>query len=195
MLYFTPRSGAVSTRSGAANLFVGDVMKRTLTSGVLITALSLTFGCASQTKAPDTAAMVAKASALDQAFLEAMNRGDVDALASMYWDSPEVVMFPPDTLESRGYSAVRDGFAKMFATMKNVKMEVTDSREIPAGDVVIGYGLFHMTGSAPDGSPIDMTGRFTDVKAERDGKWVYLIDHASVPLPPMPAAPPKARRK
>jgi ketosteroid isomerase-like protein len=170
-------------------------MKHRLASGILITALSLTVGCASQPKAPDTAAMTAKASALDQAFLEAMNRGDVDALASMYWDSPDVVMFPPDTLEARGYFAVRDGFAKMFATMKDVRMEITDSHEMPAGDVVIGYGLFHLTGSAPDGSPVNMTGRFTDVKAERDGKWVYLIDHASVPLPAMPPLSAKAKRR
>lgn len=163
-------------------------MKRTLTSGILIAALSLTFGCAPQTKAPDTAEMVAKASALDQAFLDAMNRGDVDAVTSMYWDSPDVVLFPPDTLESRGYAGIRDGWAKMFATMKDVRMEITESHEMPAGDVVIGWGLWHLSGTAPDGSPIDMTGRFTDVKAERDGKWVYLVDHASVPLPPMPLA-------
>jgi hypothetical protein len=26
------------------------------------------------------------------------------------------------------------------------------------------------------------------VKALKDGKWVYIIDHASVPLPPPPDA-------
>lgn len=29
-----------------------------------------------------------------------------------------------------------------------------------------------------------MMGRYTDIKAERDGKWVYIMDHASMPLPP-----------
>jgi len=36
-----------------------------------------------------------------------------------------------------------------------------------------------MTG--PEGKPFEMTGRYTDVKALRDGKWVYITDHASVP--------------
>ena len=31
---------------------------------------------------------------------------------------------------------------------------------------------------------VEAMGRYTDVKAQRDGKWVYIIDHASVPLPP-----------
>jgi len=29
-----------------------------------------------------------------------------------------------------------------------------------------------------------MEGRFSDVKAVRDGKWVYVMDHASIPVPP-----------
>jgi ketosteroid isomerase-like protein len=168
-------------------------MNRTLTSGVLVAALSLVLGCASQPKAPDTATMLAKAGALNQAFVDAVNRGDADAVASMYWDSPDVALFPPDTLEARGYAAIREGYAKMFAEMRNVKLEITESHEMPAGDVVIGYGLFHLTGSAPDGSPVDRTGRYTDVKAERDGKWVYLVDHASLPLSPLPAPAMPAR--
>jgi ketosteroid isomerase-like protein len=170
-------------------------MNRTRASGLLIAALSLLVGCASQPKAPDTASMLAKASALDRAFVDAMNRGDVDALASMYWDSPDVMSFPPDTLVTRGYAGIRDGYAKMFSEMKGVKMEITESHEMPAGEVVIGNGLFHLTGAAPDGSPIDMMGRFTDVKAERDGRWVYLVDHASVPLPPSASPAPKAKRR
>ena len=42
----------------------------------------------------------------------------------------------------------------------------------------------------PDGTPIEVHGRYTDVKAERDGRWVYLVDHGSVPTsaqePPEP---------
>ena len=35
----------------------------------------------------------------------------------------------------------------------------------------------------------EILGRFTDVKGQRDGKWVYLMDHGSVPLMPPPAPP------
>ncbi|HEX9660334.1 MAG TPA: hypothetical protein VGA18_08535 [Rhodothermales bacterium] len=42
---------------------------------------------------------------------------------------------------------------------------------------------FTMTIPTPDGAQ-EMHGRFTDLKAERDGKWLCVHDHASVPLPP-----------
>jgi len=38
-----------------------------------------------------------------------------------------------------------------------------------------------------------MEGRYTDVKAKRDGRWVYLLDHASAPIPP-PAESPDGKR-
>ena len=37
--------------------------------------------------------------------------------------------------------------------------------------------------------PQIIEGRYTDVKRMHDGKWVYVMDHASVPLPPPPPAP------
>jgi ketosteroid isomerase-like protein len=58
---------------------------------------------------------------------------------------------------------------------------------MPAGDVVIGWGLWRVTVAGPDGAPVEVVGRYTDVKAERDGTWVYILDHASAPLPPPPA--------
>ena len=41
-----------------------------------------------------------------------------------------------------------------------------------------------------DGTSTVLQGRYSDVKAQRDGQWVYIMDHASVPLPPAPAAAP-----
>jgi hypothetical protein len=34
---------------------------------------------------------------------------------------------------------------------------------------------------------MELDGRFTDVKTQRDGKWVYILDHASAPMPGPPA--------
>ena len=52
---------------------------------------------------------------------------------------------------------------------------------MPAGDVVLGWGTFKLT--LPGGGG-EILGRYTDVKGQRDGKWVYLMDHGSAPLPP-----------
>jgi hypothetical protein len=32
-----------------------------------------------------------------------------------------------------------------------------------------------------------MEGRYTSVAVRKNGKWMYVVDHASVPMPPPPA--------
>jgi len=157
-------------------------MKR-LMSLILLASLTTVLGCTAVAQGPSDDEMVAKAEELNQRFVTAFNAGDVDAIADCYWNSPDVVIMPPDMLDSRGHDAVRAGFEEMARTMPGVQLEMTETHHIPAGDKVIGWGLFTMTMPGPDGQEMQMVGRYTDVKAERDGKWVYLIDHASMPLP------------
>jgi ketosteroid isomerase-like protein len=140
-----------------------------------------------QPEAPDPQVMIAAANALDRAFVEAFNEGDAEALSGLYWNSPDVVSFPPDTLQVRGIEAIKTGTLRTMGAMKGAKVELTEIHQMPAGDVVIGWGLFRMSMPAPDGTTVEIEGRFTDVKALRNGRWVYLVDHASVPMPP-PAA-------
>ena len=83
---------------------------------------------------------------------------------------------------SRGIDAIRDANTKMLAGMKGATLEITEHHQVPAGDVVLGWGTFTLT--MPNGGP-EILGRYTDVKGQRDGKWVYLMDHGSVPLPPL----------
>ncbi len=163
-------------------------MNRSLLFVFLGIACGLTFACAPppEPSEPDTEAQLAGAKALDEAFLDAFNHGDAEAMAGLYWNSPEMVSFPPDALVIRGHGAIQESTAESLGAMAGAKLEFTESHQIPAGDVVIGWGLWRMTLTPPDGTPQEMVGRYTDVKAERDGKWVYLLDHASVPLPPPP---------
>jgi ketosteroid isomerase-like protein len=164
-------------------------MQRTFLVTSVIGLVVLAIGCApTPTAKPDPQAMVNSANELDKAFVDAFNKGDAAALAHLYWDSPDVVSFPPDVMQARGIAGIKEASGKSFDAMKGAKLELTESHQIPAGDVVIGWGLWKISMTGPDGKPMGMTGRYSDVKAERDGKWVYLIDHASVPLPPPPAA-------
>ena len=160
-------------------------MKRYLMFTFLVSVLGLVFGCRSAPQGPSTEEMISAANALDQAIVAAFNRGDADAMASLYWDSPDVVFFPPDALLARGLAAIKAADAQSLKTMQGAKLELTESHQMRAGEVVIGWGLWRIRTPEPDGKTSEMVGRYTNLKAERDGKWVYLIDHASVPqLPP-----------
>jgi hypothetical protein len=36
------------------------------------------------------------------------------------------------------------------------------------------------------GDPVTLEGRFLEVARKIGGKWYYVVDHASAPLPPPP---------
>jgi len=141
-------------------------------------------GCTPAGDTPEE--MIAAARALDDRFAEAYSKADVDAMMECYWNDPEVVLFDPGGMRTIGWENIRASMIETFAAAPGGKLELTERNDKIAGDVVIGWGLWSFTMITPDGSPFIMEGRYTDVKAKRDGKWVYIIDHASVPLPPEP---------
>jgi uncharacterized protein (TIGR02246 family) len=140
---------------------------------------------AAATETPDQ--MIAAAKALDAEFFRAFNAGEADAVAATYWRSPEVVSYPPDAMEVRGWDEIKAGFTKAFASMSGAKLESTEVHYMVAGEFVLTWGRWKMMLPGPDGNPVSMEGRYTDVKAKRDGKWVFIQDHASAPMAPPPA--------
>ena len=143
---------------------------------------------------PTSAELVAAADALDARFAEAFSKGDVDGVMATYWNSPNLVSYGPDGMGTRGWDASKAGSSEMFKAMPGAKLELIERHNDVHGDVVLGWGTWRLTIPAPKGPPQVMEGRFTDVKAMRDGKMVYIMDHASVPLPPPPPpAPPKKK--
>jgi len=152
---------------------------------ILLPAIALLpLACASAPPGDRDAAMLEAARALDRDFLAAYNRGDADAVADCYGDEADVVSYPPDQMQVRGRAAIREAARQGFLAMPGARLELTERHARAAGDVVIGWGLWRITLKGADGAPVVLVGRFTDVKAERNGRWVYLVDHASAPLPP-----------
>ncbi len=148
-----------------------------------IVALFLFFGIAANQSEKE---LIAAADALDKQFFDAYNNKDVDALMATYWNSPEMVSYPPDAMVVKGWAANKEAMTQGFAAMPPLKLELLESTNRVEGSVVIGHGKWRMTVTPPEGEPAVMEGRYTDIKANRDGKLLYILDHASVPLPPPP---------
>lgn len=167
-------------------------MKTAFTLALTVTGLLL--GCAKPPAAPppppkpDPAALIEAAKALDAKFLAAFNSADPDAMAACYDESS--VSFPPDTMEVKGAAAIREAYAKAAEGMKGTKLELYDAHHHPVGDSVVTWGRFKLTIAVPEGAPMEILGRYSDLKAERNGKWIYVMDHASMPLPPPPEPAP-----
>ena len=134
--------------------------------------------------------MIAAAKALDASFLASYNAGDADAVSALYWHSPDVVSFQPDSMIQHGWDEIHAGYVEGFKSLPpGAKLELTEGHYSVLGDAVLTWGLWTFTVPGQDGKPQVVEGRYTDVKAKRDGKWVYLMDHASAPMPPPPPPP------
>jgi len=101
------------------------------------------------------------------------------------WNSPDLVIYPPDSMVCQGWQAAHDMFAQLVKANRGATIQLDDPQYLVAGDYVIDHGLWTIT--MPTGEQVH--GRYTVVMAMKDGKWVFVLDHPSVPTPP-PATQP-----
>lgn len=134
-----------------------------------------------------TAELIAAAEELDRLFIEAFNSGDANAMMKLYWNSPDLRAYFPMEMQLNGYEAVKEAYKRDFAASSGAKLEYTNANNIPFSNGVVGYGTFKITMPVEGGEPMIFEGRFTEVKAMKDGKMVVIVDHASVPMSPPPA--------
>ena len=147
--------------------------------GCLLAAALLLPGCG-----PGEEEMIQGARQLDADFVKAMKKEDVDAVMATYWNDPQVVMLPADAMLAKGPDAIRAGYKKFFEGTNVKEFRLTKQEYRVLGDAVLGWGLFTLTTVPSLGPEVTIEGRYTEIIAKRDGKWVYTVDHASVPLNP-----------
>jgi uncharacterized protein (TIGR02246 family) len=121
---------------------------------------------------------------LDDLWAKAANAGDVESLVALY--AHDAVLYTPDSMEARGTAAIRAAYTEMFATntVSNASISATYQT---AGDLATGWGTATLTMTPKaGGSPQMITVRVTAVAKKINGKWLYVADHASVPMAPVP---------
>lgn len=145
----------------------------------LIAAIPPIAGCG-----PSEEEMIKAARQVDADFLKAMKKEDVEAVMATYWNNPQVVMFDTGQMMVKGPDAIRKGYAAFFdgTNVKEFTMSKQEYRVL--GDAVLGYGLFSLTTVPSLGPEVKIDGCYTEIIAKRDGKWVYILDHASIPIIP-----------
>ncbi|MGH9364571.1 MAG: YybH family protein [Thermoanaerobaculia bacterium] len=126
------------------------------------------------------------AKTVDDAWVKAMNANDLQAVVALYAD--DATMYPPDQAEAKGKEAIRAVYAGMLGPNTARDVKVLDSHYKTSGNLSTGWGRVVLTlVPKAGGDPQTLEVRFTDVAVKRGGKWLYLADHASAPLPPPPA--------
>jgi uncharacterized protein (TIGR02246 family) len=143
---------------------------------------------------PAFADATAVARAHSEAFARACAAGDLAAVLALYQDDA-IAVWPGQGEEAKGKAAIE----KMAATLcsKDTSAPVLKSvegRELGKGYVVTN-GRWEIAIKAPDGTSAVAVIRTTEVLKETAGKWRYVVDHASIGVPPPPAAASPATSK
>ena len=135
--------------------------------------------------APASADANAVARAHSEAFGRACASGKLDAVLALYEDDA-IVVWPGQGEEVKGKPAI----AKLAANLCNGKdpaptLKAIEGRQLGKGYVVT-HGTWEQPAKGPDGKPTTLVIRTTEVLKETGGKWRYVVDHASIGLPPPP---------
>jgi len=124
------------------------------------------------------------AKVVDHAWVQAMKANDLEAIMALY--APDAVAYFPDG-DFKGKEAIRKSWTD-FLGMFTVKDATSEGTYETTGDTSLGWGFWSLTVVPKGGGePIAMKGRATVVVRKIGGKWLYVVDHASVPLPPPPS--------
>ena len=109
----------------------------------------------------------------DRLLAEALNRWDVEGALALYETGASFVPQPGQVLTGTdGIRQVLSGFIQM-----RPKFTLNDVKVIPADGVALLYNDWSMTGTGPDGSPVNMAGQGTEVvRRQPDGTWRFVID-------------------
>ncbi|HVG28841.1 MAG TPA: nuclear transport factor 2 family protein [Pyrinomonadaceae bacterium] len=132
--------------------------------------------------------------------LKNIERSDVDAVMSLYWNSPQLTVFNNNGTVTRGWAQVRSNRASSYPEAKDVKIEARDVRVQmlgPAGAVVT---CLWRQSQEFRGAQEASTGRLTVVFRLINNGWKIVHTHSS-PEAPDPSrlapseqtAPPAAR--
>jgi ketosteroid isomerase-like protein len=126
----------------------------------------------------------ATARAHDEAFGKACGAGDVKAVMELYTDDAFVI-WPGAAEEARGKAGIEKlvtGLCDPKLGTKAVLTSVVGVQLDPTHIAIIGHWDFTQNG--PDGKPTTSQIRASEIIQKGAHGWRYLVDHASIGMPP-----------
>jgi uncharacterized protein (TIGR02246 family) len=106
-------------------------------------------------------------------FSELLAEGDLEALLELY--EPDAAFAPQPGETVNGHDEIRAALETFLAVKP--RMEGKVEKVLEAGDTALVANRWRLSGTAPDGSPVDMAATSADVLRRRpDGSWGIVID-------------------
>jgi uncharacterized protein (TIGR02246 family) len=116
---------------------------------------------------------------VDDAWIAAVKAGNVDAVAALY--TPDATLYPAGTDEVKGAAAIHTFYEQWLSTVTVTEASIVATYDT-VGDLSVGHGTATLTYSPKGGgSPLVTSVRVTAAARRINGKWLYIVDHVSVP--------------
>jgi ketosteroid isomerase-like protein len=116
------------------------------------------------------------------AWKHAFEMRDLDGIMAIY--APDVDAYdvvPP--LQFYGADAYRKDYASFLSQFKGpVRVNDPNIHIEQSGNIAFAFGLERLRGTTTDGRPVDLWVRFTDGWQRRNGQWLVVHEHVSVPV-------------
>jgi uncharacterized protein (TIGR02246 family) len=108
-----------------------------------------------------------------RSFSDLVVAGDLDAVLDLY--EPDAVFVPQPGSAVTGREAIRDALRPFLALRPEMTGEV--GKVLRSGDVALVANRWSLTGTGPDGDPVELSGVSADVLRRRsDGRWAIAVD-------------------
>ncbi len=106
---------------------------------------------------------------------ERFKAGDLEGLLALY--EPNATLAPQPGQAASGAAAIREALGG-FLGLKAMFDWVETRPAIRSGDLALLHSRWTLTGTGPDGSPLNLSGTTADVvRRQADGSWLFAIDN------------------
>lgn len=124
----------------------------------------------------------------EEAFARACQAGDVTAVVDLYADDATVI-WPGQGEEAKDKAGITKLATRLCKETKGLKLVLKSLEARSLGADHIGtVSHWEMTSTGPDGKPVVIEMRATEVLKRSGGRLVYVFDHGSVGIPPTSGA-------
>jgi uncharacterized protein (TIGR02246 family) len=115
------------------------------------------------------------------AYLDALERGDADAMAALF--TPDGIQLPENQAPLRGREAIRAGYAAAFPRLKFTGGSIVTSDLTRDGNVAVEVGAYVFTVSVKDKPPQTLKGRYLTIWRYAGGAWRIMADSGNSDAP------------
>ena len=111
------------------------------------------------------------------AFYDAFERADLQAMMATWAESDQVVCVHPQGPRLVGFDAVRDSWAQIFATGARMRVVTTDACTFEGQSIAVQTVVEMVSAQGPNQDPTPICA--TNVFELTEGGWRLVIHHAS----------------